>query len=89
MSIEKDTATRILEALNHVYSYADGVDDWITIKKELLKILIAKDRTLFSTRHPITKKQQTNDFERSVAKRWSVLTGRSVIFNTNEQQEID
>ena len=37
MSIEQDTATRILDALNYVYSYADGVDDWITIKKELLK----------------------------------------------------
>lgn len=68
------------EALKFVYGYAGHVDDWLTIKKELLKALHPNDRVMFSTRDPITKKQRTNDFERLVAERWSIMTGRPVIF---------
>lgn len=68
------------QALAFVFSYAAHVDDWITVKKELLKALPPDDRRLFSTRDPITKKQRTNDFERAVAARWSEMTGRPVVF---------
>lgn len=71
----------VLEALAFVHSYAGHVDDWITIKKELLRALTPETRTLFSTRDPITKKQRTNDFERHVAEHWSEMTGRPVIFS--------
>lgn len=69
-----------LDALVQVHAYASHVDDWIVIKKELLKWMPAEDRVQFSTRDPLTKKQRTNDFERNVAERWSELTGRPVIF---------
>lgn len=69
----------VIDALNFVYSYASHVDDWLIIKKELLKALPSNERTAFSTRDPITKKQRTNDFELQLAKRWSDLTNRQVI----------
>lgn len=69
----------VIDALNFVFSYAGHVDEWLTIKKELLKALPSKERTAFSTRDPITKKQLTNDFELQLAKRWSDLSGHEVI----------
>ena len=74
--------SRVVEAIEFVHGYASHVDDWIVIKKELLKALSSNDRTLFSTRDPITKKQVTNDFERAVMERWSEMTGRSVVLST-------
>jgi len=71
--------TKIIEALNFVFSYAGHVDEWLTIKKELLKALPSKERMAFSTRDPITKKQRTNDFELKLAKCWFDLSGREVI----------
>jgi len=71
-------------AIQVVFRYAGHIDEWITIKKELLKNLPSIARKVFSTRDPITKKQLTNDFERQVAVRWSALSGRPVIFSTDE-----
>lgn len=70
----------ILSALDFVHSYAGHIDDWLVVKKELLKALPPEERTAFSTRDPVTKKQRTNDFERLVAARWSEMTGRPVVF---------
>lgn len=72
--------SRVDEALAFVHSYAGHVDDWIVIKKELLKALRPEDRTLFSTRDPVTKRQRTNDMERQLAQRWAEMTGREVLF---------
>jgi hypothetical protein len=69
------------EALAFVHSYAGHVDDWLVIKKELLKALPPEARRSFSTRDPVTKRQRTNDFERQVAERWSKMTGRPVVFS--------
>lgn len=71
---------KYIDALRFVYSYANFVDDWLTIKKELLKALNSDDRTAFSTRDPITKKQRTNEFERALATHWSIMSGRPVLF---------
>lgn len=75
-----DINPNVASALAFVHSYAGHVDDWLVIKKELLKALHPDDRTLFSTRDPVTKKQRTNDFERQVAERWSEMSGRPVVF---------
>lgn len=73
---------KIIAAIEEVHSYAgEATDEWITIKKELLKMLPSEERQLFSTRDPITKKQATNAFEREVAAHWSKLTGREVVFS--------
>jgi hypothetical protein len=78
----------VIDALNFVYSYASHIDDWLTIKKELLKTLPSHERTAFSSRDPITKKQRTNDFELQLAKRWSDLSGRTVIISKDEHASI-
>lgn len=70
----------IQEALTFVHGYAPMLDDWITIKKELLRSMHSEDRKFFSTRDPITKEQRTNAFERFIAERWSAMTGRAVVF---------
>jgi hypothetical protein len=80
---EEKARDEINAALVFVHGYAGHVDDWLTIKKELLKILPHEIRTAFSTRHPLTKKQQTNDFERLLAARWSTLTSRPVVFSND------
>ena len=76
----------IIEALKTVHSFVD-VDDWIVIKKELLKTLPAGLRRAFSTRDPITKRQHLNDFERRLMERWSEMTGRPCIFNEDDISE--
>jgi hypothetical protein len=81
---------KIKDAVDFVFTYASHIDDWLVVKKELLKILPSGERTQFSLRHPITKKQRTNDLEREIAKYWSELTGREVLFtkeHVNDQQE--
>jgi 8-oxo-dGTP pyrophosphatase MutT (NUDIX family) len=78
------TSHRITDALQFVASYAADARDWITIKKELLKTLPSDDRKMFSTRDPITKKQRTNEYERDLARQWTELTGKSLLFKDDE-----
>lgn len=68
------------EVIRKVASYASNIDDFITIKLELIKSLPFDLRLLFSTRDKKTWKQRTNDFEREVAKVWEELTGKRVYF---------
>jgi len=68
------------EAINSVFSYVGKTDDWMVIKKELLKMLSSQDRMYFSTRDPVTKKQSMNNFEKIVAEKWYIKTGIYPIF---------
>jgi hypothetical protein len=72
-------------ALASLREYVE-TDDWLVLKKALVLISPPSMRGKFSRRHPISKKQMTNDFEREIAARWSELTGRPVVF-TNEHEE--
>jgi len=71
---------QLLDAIVFVFSYASNVDDWITIKKELLKALPPDARTSFSIRDPKTKRQVPNELEKLIAARWEEMTGRQVLF---------
>lgn len=75
------------DAINNVFSYIGDVDDWLVIKKELLKTLSAADRMYFSTRDPITKKQRTNTFEKIVMEKWFVMTGVRPIFIEHDEKQ--
>lgn len=77
---------RVHEAIREVYAYAGHVDEWLVIKKELLKSLPAEERKSFSTRDPLTKQQKANSFEHEVADIWQELTGRPVIFKDYEKK---
>jgi 8-oxo-dGTP diphosphatase len=68
----------IERALKTVFTYAASVDDWLTLKKQLLLVLNSDDKSLFSRRHDVTRKQVPNDFERRLAKLWSKMTGREM-----------
>lgn len=63
------------DAINTVSSYVGKTNNWVVIKKELLKMFSSQDRMYFSTRDPITKKQSMNEFEKIVAKKWYDKTG--------------
>jgi len=71
--------SKIISALTLVHSYAGTTDEWMIIKKELLKALPWELRTLFSTRGQ-NAEIQLNDFEMQLAKRWTEMTGRPVLF---------
>jgi len=84
--MSKKSLELIDEALQFVFGYASHIDEWIIIKKEMLKALAPEERKLFSTRHPLTKRQMTNDLERSLAEKWSTLSGRPVVFTEDGKQ---
>lgn len=71
---------RVEAALGFVASYAPEISEWKILKRELLLALNPDARKLFSTRDPVTKIQNFNDFEKSVAARWSQITGTELIF---------
>jgi len=77
------------DAIAFVSGYIGDTDDWVTVKKELLKSLPAKYRTLFSTRDPVTKRQSLNDFDRFMMEKWFRTTGTRLIFMGHNEDEKD
>jgi len=61
-----DIPPQVIKELDIMISHRLFFDDWMMVKKYLLKSLSPKLRTLFSTRDPYTKKQVLNAFEREV-----------------------
>jgi hypothetical protein len=70
---------RIEEALQFIKSYAPEIIEWKILKRELMKCLNPQARKLFSTRDPITKVQNFNEVERTVAVRWKTITGNEIL----------
>lgn len=52
-----------------------NTDDWLVVKYHCALNLPKTHRSLFSHRHPTTKKQTPNDFDRAVMNYWKELTG--------------
>jgi len=74
------------EAISIVSSYVGLTNNWMIIKKELLKTLSPQDRMYFSTRDPVTKKQTMNTFEKIVAEKWRDKTGiYPILIDRNER----
>ncbi len=81
---------RIIEQIEFVASYAEGCDDWVTIKKQIMRGIPSHLRKNFSTRDPITKEQRLNQFERQVINYYRDLTGTSLVLRTlSERRELD
>ncbi len=70
---------RIEEALQFIKSYAPEIKEWKVLKRELMKCLNPQVRKLFSTRDPITKIQNFNEVEQTVADRWRTITGSEIL----------
>jgi len=61
----KEQELEILELLSEILPLYDG-DDWIKIKKYVVRYSNPNTRKLFSTRHVKTKKHTLNAFEKSL-----------------------
>ena len=70
---------RLTEGLMFVSRYAGRVEDWATVKKELLKFFTPGERKCFSTRDPLTKAQSLNEFEQALIEKWFLITGTRLI----------
>ena len=68
----------IFDKVNFIATYASSVDDWMIIKKEILKQLPSHLRSHFSTRDPKTKQPSLNDLEKNIIKHWKTLTGTTL-----------
>lgn len=71
--------TSIEEALQLIKAYAPEIREWKVLKRELMKCLNPQTRRLFSTRDPVTKKQNFNDLEKRVSLRWEEITQSKII----------
>ena len=81
---------RIIEQIDFVASYAVDCDDWVTIKKQIMRGIPSQLRKNFSTRDPITKEQRLNQFEQRVINYYRDLTGTSLVLRTlAERRDLD
>lgn len=80
---------RIIEQIREVASYVGDCDDWMTVKKEIMRGIPSTLRGKFSRRHPITKEQQPNDFDIQVINYYREITGVELKVRTlDERREI-
>jgi len=81
---------RIVEQIDFVASYVADCDDWVTIKKQIMRGIPSQLRKNFSTRDPITKEQRLNQFEEQVIIYYKKATGTSLVLRTlSERRELD
>tara|TARA_Y100000034_G_scaffold135212_1_gene206142 strand:- start:337 stop:603 length:267 start_codon:yes stop_codon:yes gene_type:complete len=66
---------RVLRQINEVSLYTGDCDDWVTIKKEIMKGIPSHLRKSFSRRDPISKEQVPNNFDLSVINYYNEITG--------------
>jgi len=71
----------VRDAMAMVATYAADTDDWLMVKRELLVLLPVCERELFSRRHPVTKRQTTNDYEDILIDVWFELTGMRLMIH--------
>ena len=76
----------VYSKLKEVSLFAGDCDDWVTIKKEVIKLLPSCERSRFSRRHPITKEQQTNKFELGLISYYKEITGVDLVIRTLEER---
>ena len=69
--IYKENINELIEEISSVY---DG-DDWLIVKKYLLKYLHPQARKLFSTRNNKTKKHTITDFDKKIINIYEDKTG--------------
>jgi hypothetical protein len=77
----------ILSELKFISSFAGDCDDWVTIKKEVMKNISPKFRNNFSTRDPKTKNQHLNKFEKYLINYYKDLTGINLVLRTLQERK--
>tara|TARA_A100001515_G_C4534696_1_gene198105 strand:- start:83 stop:355 length:273 start_codon:yes stop_codon:yes gene_type:complete len=85
----KDEKDLIFEEIKFVSTFAKDCDDWVTIKKEVMKNISPRLRKNFSTRDPITKNQHLNEFEKQLINYYRDITGITLVLRTlSERKEM-
>ena len=74
--------SRVIEQVKFVASYVDDCDDWVLIKKEVMRGIPSDLRKHFSTRDPKTKEQQPNDFEKELINYYKQITGIELVLRS-------
>jgi len=83
LSALEEAALISKEALNNT-------DDWVTIKKIMLRSLHPDLRKSFSTRDPKTKEQWLNEFEKQLIIKYKEITGIILICRSlKERRELN
>lgn len=77
---------KIIEAVNFVHSYAPEIVDWITLKKELMKLLPSTIRATFS-KGSFKENVIVNDLERQIMERWRSVAGRELYLSKYETKK--
>jgi hypothetical protein len=72
MNIPANLKERIDEVIGYV---GDTTTDYLTVKRQLINNFPSSSRSLFSARHPCTKKHQLNEFDQAVILYWLDQTG--------------
>ena len=76
----------LIEA-SHISKVALGnTDDWVTIKKIMLRSLHPSLRKSFSTRDPKTKEQSLNEFEKQLIIKYKEITGVTLVCRTLKER---
>tara|TARA_R110000824_G_scaffold96509_6_gene231068 strand:+ start:389 stop:670 length:282 start_codon:yes stop_codon:yes gene_type:complete len=79
-----DDKTR--QQIDLVAKYCSDCDDWVTIKKEIMKGLPSGLRKLFSRRDPITKEQRPNNFDHLVINYYKDISGIELVIRTLKER---
>ncbi|HAI41779.1 MAG TPA: hypothetical protein DCM40_28525 [Maribacter sp.] len=86
MNLNPEDKDRIFEEVRFVSSYTGSCDDWVTVKKEVMKGLPPRLRKNFSTRDPKTKEQSLNNFEKSIINYYKQISGIDLILRTLQER---
>ena len=77
----------VWEAIQHVASYMGERDDWVDVKKEIMRCVRPELRRLFSRRDQATRDQRPNDFDRAVLAMYSEMTGNRMVIRTLAERQ--
>jgi hypothetical protein len=77
---------KIIDQISLISQYAEDCDDWVTIKKEIMKSIPSQMRKLFSRRDPITKEQSPNEFDLAVIDYYYETTGIKLKIRTLDER---
>lgn len=72
MDIPANLKKRIDEVIGYV---GNTTSDYLRVKRQLINNFPSSSRSLFSARHPCTKKHQLNEFDQDVILYWFLQTG--------------
>tara|TARA_B100001989_G_C24550059_1_gene473796 strand:- start:3234 stop:3491 length:258 start_codon:yes stop_codon:yes gene_type:complete len=75
---------KIFELIEELFEFYEE-DDWLKVKKYLLRYLHPDLRKLFSTRHAKTKKHSLNNFEKDLIDKCQNIYNRKLILKEKDK----